>query len=177
VKPVAKIGLVLGGYLAAVGIALAVVALYVALTDGPDRHPSGGMSAFGDGLLFLGVFGGVAVVPSGAGLFFLRPVPVFWRLLSGAALLTVATGLLAAVVYGAQQASVSGHLTQEWSALAVLRLLVAPLFAGTFFLSGVFAPSRGFRLVLLGATLLEAAVFVFMLLALFQPFGIRLGGM
>jgi hypothetical protein len=42
--------------------------------------------AFGDDLLFLGVFGVAAVVPSGAALFFLRPYRTFWLGLSVAAL-------------------------------------------------------------------------------------------
>jgi hypothetical protein len=176
VKPAAKIGLVLGGYIVAIGIASAIVALHVALTDGPDSQASSGMMAFGDSLLFLAVFGCVAVVPSGAGLFFLRPVQSFWRLLSGVTLVIAATGLLAAAVYIGQQVGGSWALIDDWSAPAVLRLLVAPLFAGAFFLSGVFAPGRRFRYVLLGASLAETAVFVLALFVMLDPFGIRFGG-
>ena len=65
-RPIAKVGLVLGGYVLAVLVAFAVLTLYVAYTDGPDRQAYGAMYAFGDDLLFLWVFAVAATVPTGA---------------------------------------------------------------------------------------------------------------
>jgi hypothetical protein len=64
-KTAAKLGLVGAGYGAALVIASFVVAAYVAGTNGPDRETYGAMFAFGDTLLFLGVFT-LAAVPAAA---------------------------------------------------------------------------------------------------------------
>jgi hypothetical protein len=70
-KPVVKVAIVGCGYLLAFLIAWAAVALNAALTSGSDADASGGMQAFGDLLLFVTVFGVVALLPTGAALFFL----------------------------------------------------------------------------------------------------------
>lgn len=51
-------------------------------------------------------------------------------------------------------------VASAWSALASLRILIAPLFAAAFLVSAVMAPSRRPRLSLLAATAMEAAAFV-----------------
>jgi hypothetical protein len=66
-----KIAIVAGGYLLAFLVASAAVALHAALTNQSVAQASGGMSAFGDLVLFVIVFGAAAVVPTGAALFFL----------------------------------------------------------------------------------------------------------
>ena len=90
-----EVGLVAGGYVAAFVVAFAVVAVYVVMTDGPDRQASGGMYSFSDSLLFLAVFGVAAVPSTGGALFFLRPYPRVWRALSVGALASAAIGLAA----------------------------------------------------------------------------------
>ena len=153
-----KVALVVAGYVVAVLVAAGVVAVYVSLTDGPDRQASSGMYAFGDSLLFLAVFGVVGAVPTGAGLFYLRPCRRFWPVLAVAALVIAATGALALVDYLATGTDRS-LLPAVWSAFGVLRILVAPLLALGFGLATVFAPSRSPRLALLAAALTEVAVF------------------
>src|SRR3979411_2190452 len=128
-RPLARVGLVLGGYVVAFVVASALVAVYVAAASGPDRQASSGMYAFGDDLLFLAVFGIAAVPASGAALFFLKPYRSFWLALSVAALGIAATGLAAVIGYVAARTADAPSLLQTWSALAVLRILVAPLFA------------------------------------------------
>jgi len=64
-KPAAKLGIVAAGYVVALAIAALVTSVYVASTSGPDRQTYGGMYAFGDSVLFLGVFG-VAAIPATA---------------------------------------------------------------------------------------------------------------
>src|SRR5437773_12492041 len=85
-RPLVKVGLVGAGYIGAFALASAVVTAYVAATSGPDRQNYGVMFAFCDDLLFLGVSGVAAVVPSGAALFFLSPYRSFCRVLSSTAL-------------------------------------------------------------------------------------------
>ena len=158
-KTRAKIALVVCGYVGALLVASAIVAVYVAATSGPDRQAYSGMYAFGDSLLFLAVFGVAAVPATGSALFFLRPYPSFWRVLSVVAPAIAATGLAAFVVYFAAQTAGAGSLLHSWSGLAVLRILVAPLLALAFLLSGLFASSRSSRIALFVAALIEAAVF------------------
>ncbi len=66
----AKAGIVLCGYVAAFVIASAAVALRIAATNPADASGARGMYAFGDLILFAGVFGIVALLPTGAALFF-----------------------------------------------------------------------------------------------------------
>jgi hypothetical protein len=160
-KLAAKVAVVVGGYVAAFGIAAAVVSLNVALSHRTANQASSGMVAFGDTLLFLGVFGLVSIVPTGAGLFFLRPYRPFWRLLSAAAVLIAVTGLAAVGLDALQRSAAGDSWLQAWSGGAVLRMLVAPLCGLAFLTSGLLAPSRSCRLVLLGTTLVEMAIFVY----------------
>jgi hypothetical protein len=64
-----KVGLVLAGYVVAFLTALSVVALHGYLFPTPDS--SGGMAAFGDLILFLMVFGFLALAPTGAAIFWI----------------------------------------------------------------------------------------------------------
>ncbi|MEO8029392.1 MAG: hypothetical protein ABI765_01020 [Gemmatimonadota bacterium] len=164
-KPTAKVGLVLGGYLIAGLIATAVVAVYIAMTSSPDRQVYGAMYDFGDSLLFLGVFGVAATVPTGAALIFLRSYPRFWQTISVFALAIAATGVAAVIIFlMARHAAVgpaaTGSATSVWASVAVLRILIAPLFALTFCVAGGFAPERAFRIRLFTAGIVEGVVFV-----------------
>jgi hypothetical protein len=157
-KALAKVGLVGAGYIGAVAIASAVVAVYIAATQGPDRRDYAAMFDFGDSLLFLGVFGLAAVLPTGAALFFLRPHRWFWRALSIAAMVLAATSAAAFVVMLVGRGAGARSLASA-AAVASLRILIAPLFALAFAVSTVFAPSRKPRLALVAATAIEAMVF------------------
>ena len=167
-RPFAKAGLVAVGYIAAGAIAWLVVGIYVAASNSPDRQ--GGMPAFGDSLLFLAVFGLAAVPATGAGLFFLRTRPAFWGTLSVVSLVVASTSLAACLTYVAPTAFDSGSLPHSWSAFAPLRILVAPLFALFFLLSGLFAPTRSARISLLAASTIEMAVFAYVAFTFFRPF-------
>jgi len=71
VSRLAKSGLVIGGYVTACLIASAVVYLWELFTQGPIAQASSGMYAFGDLLLFIGVFGVLALIPTGLAVYFL----------------------------------------------------------------------------------------------------------
>src|SRR5690242_1891330 len=60
----AKAGIVIGGYVLAFAIASAAVALHMATTNQADASAASGMYAFGDTILFVAVFGVVALVPT-----------------------------------------------------------------------------------------------------------------
>ncbi|MCM8595958.1 hypothetical protein [Accumulibacter sp.] len=162
--PLAKVAVTVAGYALALLVASAVVAVYVLWTSGPDRDASGGMHAFGDGLLFLAVFSIASIPPTAAALFFLRTYRVFWIALLLAASAVVASGLAALAVYLGARAADPGSILHQWDALAVLRILVAPAFALAFLVAGVLAPARASRVGLLVAATSEAGVFATVLL-------------
>jgi hypothetical protein len=162
----AKMGLIAAGYVAALAVAGAAVAVNASWTAGPGRQASSGMSAFGDSLLFLAVFGAAAVPPTVGALVFLRPYPRFWRVLAIAAVVTAATGLASLAICVATRTAVAGSAIQSSSALAVLRILAAPLFALAFLVSGVVAPRWPARIALCAATVSEVVAFAAWLLLL-----------
>jgi len=161
-KPAAKVGVVVAGYLAAIAIACVALSIYVATTAGPDRQTYGAMFAFGDSLYFLGVLGVAAIPATGLGLFFLRPYPAFWRLLSACFVFITALTFVALVVYTARVESPLAALTPLW-------LLATPFFAVAAFVSGVFAPKDLSRSALIGTSLVHGAVFVYIVVAWFRP--------
>ena len=70
-RPLAKVALVAAGYVVAGLVATVVVAVHEAVTA-DDSAGSDGMYAFGDLLLFVAVFGLVALFPTCAAIYFLR---------------------------------------------------------------------------------------------------------
>lgn len=158
-RPAAKAGLVALGYVAAVAVAWLVLRIYVAATSDIDRQTYGGMSAFGDSLVFLAAFGLAAVPAAGAGLYFLRPRRAFWVALSVASLAVASTSLVAFLLY-LVPIPVARPVLRSWVQLSPLRILAAPLFALFFLLSGLFAPTRSARLSLFVAGTVETVVFV-----------------
>jgi len=152
-----KVGVVAIGYIVAILIAAAAVAIRVANTSGPDAQASSGMYAFGDALLFVAVFGISALVPTAAALFFLRPYRRFWTLLSAVGLAVAVTGVTAATLFEVGRHAAPSALA-TWDGLSVLRILVAPLLALTFLVCAVVSAQRAPRFALLAATVMEAAV-------------------
>ena len=151
-----KIALVGLGYISAVVIAVAAVAIRLATTSDPAAQASSGMYAFGDALLFIGVFGLSSLVPTGAMLLFLRPYRRFWIALSAVVLGVAVTAIAATILFAVDRQSAPAPMS-GWAILSVLRMLFAPLFALAFFVCAALSPYRAPRFVLLGASALEAA--------------------
>jgi hypothetical protein len=154
-----KFAAVAVGYVIAFVIADAALAVRLVNTGGPAAQASAGMYAFGDGCLFLAVFGAVALLPTGMAFFFLRPYRPFWTLLWIGALVLASTGFTATSVYVvAAHWAPRGSPLQFCAALAVLRMLPAPLIATVLLLAGLIAPFRTPRWGLLAAAGVEGAV-------------------
>jgi hypothetical protein len=153
-----KVGVVVLGYLAAVLVASAAVGVRLVTTRGPDAQSSSGMYAFGDALLFVGVFGVVALVPTGAALVFLRPYRHFWTAVSALGVAVALTGLAAAVVFAVGRHAAAPSPLTTWAGLSVPRILVAPILALTFMVFAALSPHRAPRLAFLAAAVAEAAV-------------------
>jgi hypothetical protein len=66
-----KLGLVIGGYVAACLSASAVVYVWQLYTQDASAQASAGMYAGGDLLLFIGVFGVFALIPTGLAVYLL----------------------------------------------------------------------------------------------------------
>ncbi len=152
-----KVTVVAGGYGAAFLAASAAVAIRMAITSGPDAQAAGGMYAFGDSVVFVAVFGLLALVPTGGALVFLRPYRRFWMVLSLLCLAVAVTGLTAAILYAAGRHAPPSPLA-TWAGYSVLRILVAPLLAPTFLVCALVTPHHSPRLAFLAATAIEAAL-------------------
>jgi hypothetical protein len=153
-----KVGVVAGGYVAAWLLASAAVAIRVTNTNPADAQAASGMYAFGDSFLFLAVFAVVALVPTGAALWFLRPYRRFWVLVSATGLAVAVTGLSAAVLFGIGRHAATASPLAIWAAFSVLRILVAPLLGLAFLVCGVLSPFRFARTACFAAAVTEAAV-------------------
>ncbi len=156
-KPLLKVGVVAAGYVVAFLTASAAVAIRLATTSGPDAQAASGMYAFGDLILFVAVFGVVALVPTGAALFFLRPYRPFWTVLAVFGLGVAVTGLTAAAVFAIGRHATSSPIA-TWASFSVLRIMVAPLLALTSLVCAVLSPYRFPRFAFLAATAADGAV-------------------
>jgi len=160
-----KPGVVLIGYAAA--LLVSCVAFYVygyVLSRNPALHASGGMQAFGDFLLFVGLFGFLALFPTALALYHLRPFEKFWRVFSIASLVLAVSGLLAAVMIGRPQQS-------PWAVLVVgffglVKILGAPLLGFGFLMCAVIAPTRRSRRFLIAAAAIEFVVGAYVFVSL-----------
>jgi len=116
-----KVTVVAGGYVSAFLAASAAVAIRMASTSGPDAQASGGMYAFGDSVVFVAVFGVLALVPTGGALYFLRPYRRFWIVLSRLCLAVAVTGLTAAILFAAGRHAAPPSPLATWAGLSVLQ--------------------------------------------------------
>jgi hypothetical protein len=160
VTPLKKTGIVLGGYAAA--FALACIAGYVHYLATKDLVDSqGGMQAEGESFLFVYVLGFAALLPTGCGLYFLRPVRRFWNLLSIGAWVLVTTGIASAILFWTLRSETQGRsLLSMASGLSPLRMIVSPLLTVAFLVCAMFAPSKGPRITLVLAAVCEMAAAV-----------------
>jgi hypothetical protein len=171
--PFLRFGIVAAGYVAAFLVASAAVAVRLATTSGPEASASSGMRAFGDSVLFVAVFGVLALVPTALALRFLRNCRPFWVGFAAAALAVAVTGVAAAVLYAVGRNATPPSPLATAAMFSVFRILVAPLVAPLlalgFFVGMVLSSFRLPRLALLAATLMEAGVTVYMGLTWFLP--------
>lgn len=161
-RPAAKVGIVAGGFVVALLVAGAAVAIRQRLTDTPEALASSGMHAFGDLVLGLAVFAGVAAVPLALGLYWLRSWAPFWTLLAVGAALLAATGPLALAVSSWLRGPAG-----NWAILADARIGLMPLTAPALLVCGLFAPRPRTRWVLLAAALLDGGIFAGVVLVKF----------
>jgi hypothetical protein len=153
-----KAGIVLAGYAGAFAAALIALDQRLRATaHNPDVQASSGMYAFGDGLLFLYVFGLVALLPTALALYHLRPLRKFWSALAVGALALASTGLAAALVVLLSNQPQFQSVLMLPAMVCVLRLLLAPVLGSTFIVCALFAPETRARWMLGIAAAIECA--------------------
>src|SRR5262245_19088693 len=90
-----KIGIVVAGYILACAAAFTATYINELTTRGTDAQASQGMFAFGQSMLFLLVFGALALIPTVLAFYFLRSSERFWN---GFAVLCLAFSIVGIVV-------------------------------------------------------------------------------
>lgn len=151
-----QLSVVFGGYAIAAGVACAALYLRQLSPDATDQASSG-MSAFGDLLLCVGLFGVLALIPTGLALYFLRPFEPFWTAASLGSVVLAATVIWA----GLTVAWASAQPAQFWGIgvlVSIMRLLVAPALATIFAMAAFIAPLPRPRWLLGGAAAIEGLV-------------------
>jgi hypothetical protein len=149
---------VIAGYILAFVGAFVVTYIRELSTRGTEIQASQGMFAFGQSLLFLLVFGGLALIPTVLAFYFLRSSVKFWN---GFAVLCLAFSILGLVVVianalmNANGGSASSSLAAVLSLLGVLGVFGAPILIVGFLVLAVMAPSRRPRFLLLVSAGLE----------------------
>jgi len=171
IRPLAKVGIVIAGYVAAFAIAAAAVNARDLHASAQDQASSG-MYAWADMILFLEVFGLAAILPTALALYFLRPIRGFWIMFSVAALAFAATGLGAALIVvltSQMNHEPALYVVRLLAALGFLREMLSPAAGVTFVLATFTAPNRRFRLALLAATLIEGPLGLYSFYRWFAP--------
>jgi hypothetical protein len=154
-----KLALIAAAYVAAFALAYIAVALNDASMDPITRQ--GGMAAFGDTALFLGVFGVCAAAVTAYALYTFRDRAALWRVLSISAMVIAGTAIVALVIFAIVSGIEPGPTAELWGGLAVIRMLVSPLFSVAFAFIGLFAPGRSAKLKFFGAAVVEGATFAY----------------
>lgn len=152
-RPAAKTGLVILGFLLAFAAAWIVVAVRIHFTQGPEAQASSGMYAAGDSILGIGVFGLLSLIPLAFALYWLRPVERFWTILGWIAATAAFSGFVA---LGARMLATDWK--NPWLILADARIALMPLTSLAFATCAIFAPQPRFRWKLLIAAVSDVVV-------------------
>jgi len=165
-RPIFKVGVVVLGYVAAIGIAWMATAIHQVSTRA-DAQGADGMYAAGDMFLFLAVFGVVAIVPTVFALYWLRSNRRFWAGLAALGVMVAATGIAAGFLFALGRHAVAPAPLALWASFSVLRILAAPIFTLGLLVSGFLSPYRLPRISLFAAAGIEGAVSAYGMLTWF----------
>src|SRR5215510_13985490 len=114
-----KIGIVIAGYIFACVAAYVATYIQELTTRGTDAQASQGMFAFGQSILFMLVFGGLALIPTVLTFYFLRSSEKFWN---GFAVLCLAFSITGIVMVIANALINANILHMAESSAAVVSL-------------------------------------------------------
>ena len=153
-----KLCVVFGGYAVAWFVASSAVYVRLLQTQDAQAQASAGMYAFGDLILFVGVFAILALFPTGLALYFLRPFGKFWTVLTTLSLAWAVTGIGAAFMIAFASTQPPQSLWRAAASFGVVRMLLAPPIGTALALATFIAPTQRLRWILLGTTVTEGAV-------------------
>ena len=170
-----KVGIVIAAYILACIAAYAATYIQELATRGTDAQASQGMFAFGQSILFMLVFGGLALIPTVLAFYFLRSSEKFWN---GFALLCLTFSIVGIMIVFMNALINAGILHISESSAAVVSLFgVLGAFGGPILIIGflvlaVIAPSRRPRVFLLTSAGLEilGELYVLFSFVVFQRF-------
>jgi len=165
----AKVGLVIGGYVAAIVAGVVAAGLYNARVATLPYDTSGGMYAAGESMYSLAAFLVVALVPTLLGLWFLRGHERFWNAVAVASLAFAAAGLLAVLTPLVFRNATTNTTLLLVELLALSQLLGMPLWFLAIALFALLAPSRKTRRKLVAAAAVELVIGVCALVHWFVP--------
>ncbi len=148
-----KIGIVVVGYVLAVACAVSYFFLFPYRPNDPS-----GMAAFGEFVLFLGIVGALALIPTALALYWLRPFKRFWFVLALLCLLFALTGPF--ITIASRALDTNGTLNSNpalvmVSFLGVLHMLGTPLLFIGFLIAAALAPSGRPRVLMLSSAGVE----------------------
>lgn len=154
-----KLVLIAAGYAGALIAAFAAVHVRQILTQGPEAQASSGMYAFGDVLLFIGVFAGLSMGPTAAALYFLRPFGKFWTAASITALVLSGSSWVMVIMNALNCIPlINKSLRTPFEVLGLMSVGASPFPAAAFFICALPAPERLNQRLLLTAAGIEAAL-------------------
>ena len=174
-KKSVKIGIVIAGYILALVGAFVLTYIRELATQGTDAQASQGMFGFGQDILFLLVFGGLALIPTVLAFYFLRASEKFWN---GFALLCLVFSIVGIVVVmtnaliNARILHISESSSAVISLFGVLGAFGGPILITGFLVLAVIAPARHPRILLLASAGLEIVgeLYVLFSFVFFQRF-------
>ncbi len=155
-----RVGLVVGGYIAAIGAGALAGWLYDLRVSQLPYDTSGGMYAAGQTLQFLAVFLVVALAPTLYALWLLRRNTKFWNAVAIMSIAFAAVGLLGVLSTRAYAAAPKSVPLLLLSLLGLAQLLGVPLWSGAFALFAWLAPTRETRGKLMVAVGIELVIAV-----------------
>ncbi len=164
-----KIGIVLGGYVAAVLAGILAGWAYDASLSRVPYDTSGGMYAGGQLLASTAAFLVVSLVPTVAGLWFVRHHVGFWNGVAIASIRFAASGLVAVLTSMAWRGAPQSVSLVVVDLLGLSQLLGVPFWFGGFVLFAVIAPTREIRAKLTVAIMIELVIAVCALVHWLRP--------
>jgi hypothetical protein len=157
----AKVGIVVGGYVAAIVAGIAAGWFYDWRVSKLPYDTSGGMYAAGETLQSLAAFLVVALVPTLLGLWFIRAHTGFWKQVANASLVFAVAGLIAVLTPLVTHAQTSNVALMLVELFALAQLLGVPLWSGAFALFTLLAPTHEIRRRMVLALGVELVIGVF----------------
>ena len=151
-KKSVKIGIVIAGYILALVGAFVLTYIRELAAQGTDAQASQGMFGFGQDILFLLVFGGLALIPTVLAFYFLRSSEKFWNRFAVLCLAFSIGGVLIVIAnawINANGGYGSSSIAAVLSLFGVLGMFGAPLLIVGFLILAVIAPSARSRFLLL----------------------------